>query len=158
MVSFEVVTRKKDETQSLGEKLGRLAEPGDVFLLTGSLGAGKTNLTQGLARGLGVKEYTRSPTFTLVNEYHGRLPLYHVDLYRIESPEEIADLGLEEYLYGRGVTVVEWADRAAFLWPHEHLLLRLEYAGHTRRRIRFEAAGSRYERLLDELEKEEDAQ
>ncbi len=151
MRSLEFVSRSSEETQQLGEQLGRLVNPGDVFLLVGGLGAGKTNLTQGLARGLGVKEYTRSPTFTLVNEYHGRLPLYHMDLYRVESPEEIADLGLEEYLYGQGVAVIEWADRAVFLWPKEYLLVRMEYVSPTRRRIKLEAVGSRYERLIDEL-------
>ncbi|MBI2865683.1 MAG: tRNA (adenosine(37)-N6)-threonylcarbamoyltransferase complex ATPase subunit type 1 TsaE [Chloroflexi bacterium] len=150
-VSLSLISKSKEQTQLLGEKLGRLAEPGDVYLLTGRLGAGKTSLTQGLARGLGVAEYTRSPTFTLVNEYDGRMPLYHMDLYRVDSPEEAMDLGLEEYLYGGGVTVIEWAERATFLWPHQYLLIKLTYVSPTKRHIELSAVGSRYIRLMDEL-------
>jgi len=106
-------TSSAEETLELGEKIGKLMVPGDIILLFGDLGAGKTTLTQGIATGLDVGdgEYVRSPTFTLINEYGGRLPVYHIDLYRIESQEEMEQLGLEEFFFGRGVAIVEWADK-----------------------------------------------
>jgi tRNA threonylcarbamoyladenosine biosynthesis protein TsaE len=110
---MEYVTRSGPETRRLGEALGRKLQPGDIVLLFGELGAGKTTFAQGIAEGLDLdpKHYVRSPTFTLVNEYQGRLPIFHIDLYRLNSAEEIRDLGLEEYLFGPGVTVVEWAEK-----------------------------------------------
>lgn len=110
---MQFTTNSAGETLQLGEKLGRHLGPGDIVLLFGDLGAGKTLLTQGIARGLGLedKEYTRSPSFTLINEYKARCPIYHVDLYRLESFAEIENLGLEEYLFGNGVTIVEWAEK-----------------------------------------------
>ncbi|MDO8671562.1 MAG: tRNA (adenosine(37)-N6)-threonylcarbamoyltransferase complex ATPase subunit type 1 TsaE [Dehalococcoidia bacterium] len=148
---LSLTSKSRNRTQLFGEELGKQAGQGDVFLLVGGLGAGKTSLTQGLARGLGLGEYTRSPTFTLVNEYNGRLTLYHMDLYRLESAEEVMDLGIEEYLYGRGVTVIEWADRATFLWPHEYLLIKLTYLSPTRRQIELDAEGPRYVKIIEEL-------
>ena len=109
-----VVARTPEETQAAGETLGRSLGPGDVVALTGELGAGKTCFVQGLTRGLGVAVRATSPTFVLVNEYRGRVPVYHVDAYRSTSLAELRDLGLEEYVDGDGVTVVEWADK---LWP-----------------------------------------
>ena len=102
-----------EETQAIGRILGRSAEPGDVFLLVGDLGAGKTCLTQGILFGLGSEEFARSPTFVLVSQYPGRLTMYHMDLYRLDTFAEVLDLGLDEYLFGDGVSVVEWADKAA---------------------------------------------
>ena len=110
-----VKTRSPEETRLLGETLARLAGEGVLFALGGDLGAGKTVFTQGVARALGIEEPVTSPTFTLVNEYHGDCPLYHVDLYRMDGSADAWDLGLEEYLDGRGVVVVEWADRAGGL-------------------------------------------
>ena len=102
-----------EDTMALGEKIGRQLKAGDVLLLFGELGAGKTTLTQGIARGLGVakEEYVRSPTFTLVNQYRGRFPVFHIDLYRIGSAHELEDLGMEEVLAGDGVAIVEWAEK-----------------------------------------------
>ncbi|MBI3976875.1 MAG: tRNA (adenosine(37)-N6)-threonylcarbamoyltransferase complex ATPase subunit type 1 TsaE [Chloroflexi bacterium] len=128
--------------------LGELAESRDLYLLQGELGAGKTLFAQGIAAGLGVDVVPSSPTFTLVNEYAGRLPLYHVDLYRIGSAYEAAALGLEEYVYGPGLTVVEWPERAAELWPTERLLIQFERLGDHQRRIRMIPTGRRYERLV----------
>ena len=101
------------ETLAFGERLGQCLKPGDIVLLFGDLGAGKTTLTQGLCRGLGMikSEYTRSPTFTLVNEYNGNIPIYHIDLYRLDSFPEIEALGLEECLYSNGVSIIEWAEK-----------------------------------------------
>lgn len=108
-----VDTRGEAETLLLGEKLGKLLGAGDIVLLFGELGSGKTLLTRGIAKGLGLEpgEYVRSPSFTLVNEYRARLPIYHIDLYRMESFADIENLGLEEALFGAGVTVVEWAEK-----------------------------------------------
>ena len=116
-----------DFTQDLGRTIGEHASAGDVFLLTGPLGAGKTCLTQGIALGLGVEGYVRSPTFVLMTRHQGRLTLHHVDLYRMGSPAEAWDLGLEDQLFGEGVCVVEWADRAAEIFPEDCLWIDLEY-------------------------------
>lgn len=110
---MEFLTDKPEETVELGRKIGRALQPGDVLLLMGDLGAGKTTLAQGIAGGLGVgkDQYVRSPSFTLVNEYQGTLPVYHIDLYRIESAAELVDLDLEEYFFGSGVALVEWGEK-----------------------------------------------
>src|SRR2546423_8982919 len=108
------ISRSPEETQALGEHLGQSAAPGLVIGLSGDLGAGKTELVKGLARGLGVKAQVHSPTFALIHEYvDGRLPLFHIDLYRLESPAQIIGAGLDEYFYNPpGVTVIEWVERA----------------------------------------------
>ena len=113
MKSFVVLSSSARQTRNIGTELGKLAGAGDIILLVGPLGAGKTCLTQGIARGLGIHEYTASPSFVLVREYQGKLPLYHIDLYRLDKIEEVAQLGLDDYLYGKGVCVVEWADTYA---------------------------------------------
>ena len=116
------------QVNEYGRKLGRELGPGDVVALYGELGSGKTTLAKAIAEGLGVTETVTSPTFTLVLEYKsGRLPLYHVDVYRLEKPEEFADIGLDEYFYGRGVTIVEWADRIGWLLPEDILRIELSY-------------------------------
>lgn len=114
-------------TQDLGRIIGKHASTGDVFLLTGPLGAGKTCLTQGIALGLGVEGYVRSPTFVLMTRHQGRLTLHHVDLYRMGSPAEAWDLGLDEQLFGEGVCVIEWADRATEIFPEDCLWIDLDY-------------------------------
>ena len=114
-------TNSVEMTHKLGRVIGANAVPGDILLLTGGLGAGKTTLTQGILWGLGSEEYARSPTFVLVNEYHARLPVYHMDLYRLESFEDIDGLGLDDYLFGDGLCVIEWADRAQGYFPLDHI-------------------------------------
>src|SRR5690606_6826203 len=111
------VTKNGEETRQLGVRLAELLKPGDVLALEGGLGAGKTTFAQGIARGLGVEETVDSPTFTIIKEYEGRLPLYHMDVYRLEYPDE--DLGWDEFFYGDGVTLVEGAGRVEHLLP-EH--------------------------------------
>ncbi|MFH1007360.1 MAG: tRNA (adenosine(37)-N6)-threonylcarbamoyltransferase complex ATPase subunit type 1 TsaE [Candidatus Latescibacterota bacterium] len=106
-----------EETRVLGMQLGACLAPGTVVGLFGGLGAGKTCLAQGICRGLGVKEYVTSPTFVLIHEYQGRIPVYHFDLYRLCDAEDLFELGYEEYFYGDGVCRVEWAERAGPLWP-----------------------------------------
>jgi tRNA threonylcarbamoyladenosine biosynthesis protein TsaE len=112
-----LLTYAPEDTAELGRKLGGLLLAGDLICLIGELGAGKTSFAQGVARGLGVEGQVRSPSFTLIHEYYGRLPLYHLDLYRLNDPSELEDLGYEEYFYGDGVALVEWADRVRFFSP-----------------------------------------
>ena len=146
------ISHSPEETAALGERWGQEAQPGLVIGLSGDLGAGKTQLVKGLARGLGIQSRVVSPTFALVHEYHdGRLPLAHLDLYRLETPAQILGAGLEDYLFRpTGVTVVEWIDR----WPEFHLLrpapetagcirrVRIEQLGETERSIAYEDTGA----------------
>ncbi len=156
MAKLKFTSYSPEQTQQLGRRLGELTHAGDVFLLTGELGSGKTCLTQGIAWGLGVKEYAFSPSFVLIREYNGRLPLYHVDFYRLDRLQEIADLGLDEYLYGKGVCVVEWAEKGMELMPEKRLLINLGYVSDDERSINFEPKGQRYNRLLASLSSELD--
>jgi len=120
------VSRSPEDTHRFAARLAGRLGPGAVLALHGELGAGKTCLVQGLARALGVTAPVGSPTFTLINEHPGRLPLYHIDLYRIRSPREALALGLDDYLYGDGVAAIEWAERVADLLPPHTLHIRLE--------------------------------
>jgi len=151
MTVSQLISHSPEQTQHLGTCLGKLAQAGDVFLLTGNLGNGKTCLTQGIAWGLDVKEYAFSPSFVIVREYHGRLPLYHIDFYRLNRIEEIIDLGLDEYLYGKGVCVVEWAEKGMAVLPKEHFLINLIYISDTERTISLEPKGHRYTQLLKDI-------
>ena len=118
---------KPEDTFAIGEKLGRDAKPGQLCTLTGDLGAGKTVLTQGIAKGLGVREPVNSPTFTIAQVYDsGRMPLYHLDVYRIGDMEEMEEIGYEDYFYGEGLCIVEWADLIAELIPEEHVQIVIE--------------------------------
>jgi tRNA threonylcarbamoyladenosine biosynthesis protein TsaE len=151
MKSLELTTTSPEQTQEIGRRLGKLAQPGDVILLVGKLGAGKTCLAQGIAWGLGINDYAVSPSFVLVRELYGRLPLYHMDFYRLDNIEEIAELGLDEYFYGRGVSVVEWAEKALSLLPPENLLIEMEYVDESERRLRLKPAGKRYREMAAQL-------
>ncbi|MBP7583375.1 MAG: tRNA (adenosine(37)-N6)-threonylcarbamoyltransferase complex ATPase subunit type 1 TsaE [Spirochaetes bacterium] len=137
----EIVTASAAETFSLGVELGRGAARGDVFALSGDLGAGKTVLAKGIARGMGIAEEITSPTFTLLEVYEHTLPLYHFDLYRIDDPRELDSLYFEEYWEGDGVSVIEWADRAAGRLPAGTVNITLRYEGDTARRITVEHPG-----------------
>jgi tRNA threonylcarbamoyladenosine biosynthesis protein TsaE len=147
----KLVSRSARQTQSLGRQMGKQARSGDIYLLTGDLGAGKTCLTQGIAWGLGVKEYAFSPTFVLVKEYTGRLPLYHIDFYRLDHIEEIIDLALDEYLYSGGVCVIEWAEKGIDVLPRENLHVNLSYTSLNERSITLKPTGKRYSQLIDSL-------
>lgn len=122
--------------------------PGSVVLLEGNLGAGKTVFAQGVAQGLQIDEPVTSPTFALIKEYQGRLPLYHIDLYRIAGDLEASDLGIDEYLYGEGVTLVEWAGRAPGVIPDSHLKVAISTISDTKRSLRMTPSDERYETLL----------
>jgi tRNA threonylcarbamoyladenosine biosynthesis protein TsaE len=139
------------ETRRLGRRLAALLRAGDVVLLQGELGAGKTCFAQGIGAGLKVKEAVKSSSFVLVNEYNGRLHVYHADLFRLEDPVQVFELALEENAQD-GLLLIEWPDRAMQEMPPEHLLARFESTGEKSRRIIFEAQGARYEALLSELE------
>ncbi len=132
------------ETLKFGRLLGREARPGDVFTLTGDLGAGKTTLTQAIGQGLEVPEscYITSPTFSLLHEYPGRFPLYHMDLYRLAGEEEVEELGFEDYIYGEGLTVIEWPDRLGSLMPEDRLDIELSIVSETARKVILTAYGS----------------
>lgn len=152
---FSVVTSSPEQTWKFGEKLGKLLTAGDTLCLYGDLGAGKTSFSYGLALGLDVKErYITSPTFTFVNEYEGRVPFYHIDLYRLKSAEELESIGFGEYPGSRGVTVIEWAERAEDELPEERLSVYLTYVNENSREIGFLAEGERYRKLIEELKQE----
>ena len=133
-------------TQALGRYLGKTARPGEVITLAGTLGAGKTTLTQAIGQGLQVPEscYITSPTFSLLHEYPGRLPLYHLDLYRLSDEMEIEDLGLLEYLYGTGLSVIEWPDRLGSLMPEKRLHIELSLLNETARLAEITAHGAEW--------------
>jgi tRNA threonylcarbamoyladenosine biosynthesis protein TsaE len=138
---------------ALGRRLGELLFPGATVALTGPLGAGKTFLARAVAEGLGVRDVraVNSPTFVLVQEYQGRLPIYHFDVYRLRSPEEFFDLGSAEYFAGDGVCLVEWADRVERYLPRERLDVTLEYAGEAARAVRMTARGADYVGLVERV-------
>ena len=131
----EITSARPEETEDAGERLGRALGPGAVVALTGELGAGKTCFIQGLVRGLGVIGRATSPTFVLINQYPGRVPVYHVDAYRTESLTELIDLGLLELLGGGGVTVIEWADKLESLLPPEAIHVHIDGVGDQPRAI-----------------------
>ena len=153
MECFELISHSPKETQKLGIRIGELAQPGDIYLLVGNLGAGKTCLTQGIVWGLGIKEYALSPSFVLVRELYGRLPMYHIDLYRLDNIEEIADLGLDEYLYGNGVCVIEWAEKGLSVLPAEHLLIQIGYLSDNERCFRLMPRGKHYFEMVSRIKK-----
>lgn len=130
-----VITRSAEGTVQLGEEIGLSLKPNDVIALVGSLGAGKTTLVQGIAQGLGVKDYVTSPTFIIINEYKGRLPFFHVDLYRLNDLSEIEDLGIEEYFTRGGVCVIEWGEKLGKMLPREAKAIELKVISETEREI-----------------------
>ena len=147
-------SRSPEETRRIGERIGLRLGGGDWIALEGNLGAGKTHLIQGLARGLGIEGPVTSPTFVYVHEFRGRCPFAHVDLYRIERVEDLPGLGLDDYFESPWVTAVEWADKAGGCLPAERLTVRIAREPGTdesRRRIEFAAAGARYQKVLEAL-------
>jgi tRNA threonylcarbamoyladenosine biosynthesis protein TsaE len=151
MSNLKLVTHNAVQSQKFGTAIGKLAEPGDIYLLIGDLGAGKTCLTQGIAYGLDIHEYTLSPSFVIMRELHGRLPLYHMDFYRLDNVAEISDLGLDDYLFGEGVCVIEWANKGLTVLPEDHLLIGIDYISDTERSFVIEPRGERYVRMLTKL-------
>jgi len=155
MGGWTIVTTSPRQSQNLGQNLGRLVQGGEIIGLVGELGAGKTCFVRGFAEGIEVSAdaWVRSPTFTLINEYSGRLPVYHVDLYRVGKQDELDSLNLREYLYSDGVSLIEWFEFLPANEVDEYLELHIAHGGGNRRQIDFIAHGQRYERLLEELKK-----
>lgn len=131
-------TTNEKDTYRLGTEIGKLLKKGDIIGLNGDLGAGKTLLTRGIAEGMGIDDYITSPSFTIINEYEGELPLYHFDVYRIGSPDEMYEIGFEEYLFGRGVCIIEWSDMINDLLPDSVIDIRIAVTGDETREINIE--------------------
>ena len=142
-----------EQTRALGEAVGRLTDAGDVIALVGELGSGKTLFVGGLAGGLGIDRatYVNSPTFTILHRYNGRIPLYHIDLYRIESPEALLSVGLDEYMQRDGVAAIEWAEHGWGMLPKEILTFTFQYTGSETRQIEIVPVGDRYVQLVQRL-------
>jgi tRNA threonylcarbamoyladenosine biosynthesis protein TsaE len=149
MGTYQIISKQPEQTKDFAKRLASFLKAGDVIALEGDLGAGKTTFTKGLAEGLGITRNVNSPTFTIIKEYQGRLPLYHMDVYRVEDAFE--DLGFEEYFEGNGVTVVEWAHLIEAQLPKDLLLLKLYLDDNGARRIVAEPKGERYEELCKEI-------
>lgn len=149
MNQFERITTNSEETSQFAAKLAERLQPGDVLALEGDLGAGKTTFTKGLAKGLEIKRTVNSPTFTIIKEYKGKLPLYHMDVYRVGDAFE--DLGFDEYFEGEGVTVVEWAHLIEEQLPLERLNIFLYREEGDTRKMVFIPQGKRYEQLCKEI-------
>jgi tRNA threonylcarbamoyladenosine biosynthesis protein TsaE len=151
MDSLTVVTHSPEQTRKLGTLISNLARGGDIYLLSGNLGTGKTHLVQGIAFGLGVKEYACSPSFMIAREYHGRLNLNHLDLYRLDHIEEIVDLGMDEYFRDNSVCAIEWADKGSSAMPGDNLAIQMEHVGKDDRKITFIPVGKRYGELMGQI-------
>ncbi|HLG74936.1 MAG TPA: tRNA (adenosine(37)-N6)-threonylcarbamoyltransferase complex ATPase subunit type 1 TsaE [Ktedonobacteraceae bacterium] len=166
-MELDIISHSAAQTSRLGMRLGELLHGGELLLLAGQLGTGKTTFTQGLAQGMNITDVVNSPTFTLLKEYAGWTPpaaersqkaahglaLYHFDLYRLDEPEEIIELGFEDYFYGSGVSVVEWADKANDLWPARRLSIFFKALNETKRGLLFVATGAHYCELLRQFQK-----
>ncbi|HOV25144.1 MAG TPA: tRNA (adenosine(37)-N6)-threonylcarbamoyltransferase complex ATPase subunit type 1 TsaE [Pseudobacteroides sp.] len=149
MKSFKTVSQ--DETCALGRKLGEILKAGDVVCLVGDLGTGKTAFTKGIAEALGISGYITSPTFTFVNEYQGRLPMFHFDVYRIGEPEDLFEIGFEEYLERDGVVIIEWADMIKDILPSEYIWVEINKdinSDFNIRIINIQFIGKRYDGII----------
>lgn len=152
-MSHQFLSHNASQTTKLGERVSRELKPGDILCLFGDLGSGKTTFVKGLAKGLGIRpNKVNSPTFVIMNAYEAKLPLYHFDFYRLDKTTEIAGIGCEEFLYGHGVSVIEWAQRFGELAPKENLSLRFSHQGEDQRLIEFSAHGSRHNELLRKIQ------
>ena len=132
-----MMTKSVEETMLAGEKLAKKLKPGDVVALYGNLGSGKTTFTKGIGKGLGVKKpaHINSPTFVLIKEYEGKMSLYHLDLYRLGDLKEIENLAIEEYIYGNGITVIEWAEKIKCILPEKHISVKFKVKGDNKREV-----------------------
>ena len=150
---LKIISKSEEQTYKLGEHLGKVLQQGDIICLTGDLGAGKTAFTKGIGIGLDIKEFITSPTYTIINEYEGRISLFHFDVYRLEGVEEMYELGYEEYFFGDGAVVIEWADIVKEIIPQERLWITiLRGKEENIREIMFDASGERYQKVIKELE------
>jgi len=155
---FEIISKSENETRNLAEKLGSMLYAGNVLCIYGNLGVGKTVFASGISKGLGINEHISSPTFTIVNEYLGRLSFYHFDAYRIDS-NEFLDIGGEEYIYGEGVTLIEWPENISDILPTERLEIYIDYNTDTindfeTRKITLKPIGQKYQKIVDCISEE----
>ncbi|QXM05206.1 tRNA (adenosine(37)-N6)-threonylcarbamoyltransferase complex ATPase subunit type 1 TsaE [Crassaminicella indica] len=148
---MKIISNSEQKTYALGYKLGTLLKASDVVCLTGDLGAGKTTISKAIAKGLEVDECVTSPTFTIIHEYEGRIPLYHFDVYRIGEIEEMEDLGYEEYFYGEGVCLIEWASQIEELIPKEHLWIHIKKVDENTREIEINGTSEHFQTIIEEL-------
>jgi len=153
--TITLTSKGADETTHIGQIIGRFLQKGDIVALIGELGSGKTCITQGIARGLNVPEsyYVTSPTFTLINEYPGRIPLYHLDIYRLSGSQDLIDMGYEEYFYGDGIIIIEWAEKIRDILPEDTLFIHLVYVDENTRTINISGNKDRLTVLFKELTK-----
>ena len=153
--STVVCTSSPEETTQLGEFIGGVLKPGNVIGLSGELGTGKTHLIKGLAGGLSIDEryHVTSPSFTIINEYPGKIPLNHFDLYRLEGMHQLEELGYEEYFYSEGVTVIEWAEKVLPLLPENHLMVEITYLGENRRKFKIKGLGRAYRDIVAKIDR-----
>lgn len=151
-----LISESAERTHIIGRIIGECLGSGDIVALMGELGSGKTCITRGIARGIGVPEEYRitSPTFTLINEYPGRVTLYHVDTYRLSGSRDLEEMGYEEYLYGNGVTVIEWAEKISDILPQERFNINLRYVGDNKRKIKICSGSDKMERISNKLKRE----
>lgn len=149
MNTLEVITRSREDTMNFASKLATFISPGDIITLEGDLGVGKTTFTKGLAIGLEIERNITSPTFTIIKEYNGIMPLYHMDAYRLEFSDE--DIGFDEYFYGQGVTVVEWAKFIEDFLPDKRLNISMEVKNESSRKIVCVADDTHYEAIIEQL-------
>ncbi|WP_164219722.1 tRNA (adenosine(37)-N6)-threonylcarbamoyltransferase complex ATPase subunit type 1 TsaE [Virgibacillus sp. YIM 98842] len=149
MKTHEIVTNSENETKQIAARLAVFLKPGDVVTLEGDLGAGKTAFAKGIASGLGVKETISSPTFTIIKEYEGNIPFYHMDAYRLEYAEE--DIGFDEYFEGEGISVVEWASFIETFLPENRMNIKITYVDEHMRKLEFTASGFHYEVVLNDF-------
>ncbi|MBM4055561.1 MAG: tRNA (adenosine(37)-N6)-threonylcarbamoyltransferase complex ATPase subunit type 1 TsaE [Planctomycetes bacterium] len=147
------VSKSSAETVKFGEKLGKLLTNGHVIALIGDLGAGKTTMTKGIVRGLdaGDKDKVKSPTFSLVHKYNGRIPVYHIDAYRLSGSKELLEIGSDEMVFGDGVTIIEWADNVPESLPEEYLKITLTHVSEDQRKIEVCGCGKRYDQIIQRL-------
>jgi tRNA threonylcarbamoyladenosine biosynthesis protein TsaE len=152
-VKVVIQTKSTSETVRLGKRIGSLLQPREVVALVGELGAGKTQFIKGLAAGVGIgtPTYISSPSFTLINEYPGKIPFYHVDLFRLEREKDAEELGLEDYFQSGGITAIEWADKIPSLIPKEMLLIHITYTGKNTRSLEIIGKGKRFEELVSRI-------
>ena len=150
---MEITVNNLDETKQIGKIIGMCLDKGDVLCLDGDLGVGKTSLTQFIAREFGVDEYITSPTFTIIKEYEGRLPFYHMDVYRLDSADDMYDLGYEEYIYSEGVTVIEWSEKVKEILPEERINIYIKRVDDDKRTLHIEGTGKTFDKLIRELNK-----
>ncbi|NQU04147.1 MAG: tRNA (adenosine(37)-N6)-threonylcarbamoyltransferase complex ATPase subunit type 1 TsaE [Syntrophaceae bacterium] len=155
-MNLTLISNSIGDTINLGSIIGENLNGGDIIALTGELGSGKTCITRGIARGMGISEefYITSPTFTLINEYPGRIPLYHLDVYRLSGSKDLEDLGYEEYFYGKGAIVIEWAEKIRDIIPPDSIFIYLKYLGEKKREIEISYEGDNAPRIIKSVNEE----